>query len=259
MKRNRQRVVNERWEKKQSYIRTEVQSEKFQEDRRKSIIPLTAKNDNQRLALQLFQSKQLILQSGSAGTGKTELACWWAAKLFLEGHVDNIVITRPHKHLGDDYGAVKGNDSEKLLPFCMSMLMKLKKYLGTGLLRSNFKIDPFDNLFSEVSGITIVPVEKIQGLSFNERTIIIADECQNNTVAQIKSLTTRMEEGCQIICCGDKLQTALKETNGLDYLERIVKLHPHEDIGIVYYTPKDSCRKGVAGHLTNAFEQEGNW
>lgn len=259
MKRNQQKVITDRWEKKTVHTRQEVQHEKWQEQRRQNVKPLVAQNDNQRKTLKAFTNKQLIVQSGSAGVGKTELACWWASKLFLEGKIDNIVITRPHQHLGNDYGAIRGSDAEKLLPFCMSILMKLKKYLGVGVLRSNFKMDGFDDLFAEASGIMIVPIEKIQGLSFNHRTILIGDEIQNATVPQVKALTTRMEEGCQLLICGDGRQTALSGMNGLDYLERIMMMYPHEDVEVVQYTPEDNCRKGVAAHLTRAFEEQGNW
>jgi len=236
-----------------------VVKEKFQEDRVKSIIPLTAKSENQKIALNMFKEKQLIGLFGSSGVGKTELAVWWACKRWLEGSVDNIVITRPYKHLGADYGATKGNDAEKLLPFCMSMLMKIKKYLGVGILRNNFKLDGFDELFADADGIQIVPVEKIQGMSFNEKTIIICDEFQSCTIAQAKAVTTRLEFGCQLLLCGDNLQSALKEKNGLEYLSEKLEEHPHELAGIVRFTPKDSCREGITAHLTRVFEEDGNW
>lgn len=235
------------------------QKDKFREERQRSVPKLIPQNVHQEIALQYFGDKQMIVLTGSAGSGKTMLACWYASKLWLEGKIDTIIITRPHKHLGDDYGAVKGSDSEKLLPFCMSMLMKFKNNLGVGIMRNNFKLDRVEELFNDAHGIMIVPVEKIQGLSYSERTIIIADEVQNTSIAQAKALTTRMEEGCQIIICGDPKQTAVSGTNGLAYIEKIVAENPHPLIGVVEFTPEDNCRKGVAAHLTRAFEKEGNW
>lgn len=258
-KRNKQKVVEERWENKYEKGKCNVQNEKFQEERRHSIIPLTAKNDNQKKALQMFQTKQLVGLFGSSGVGKTELAVWWACKLWLENKIDNIIITRPYKHLGADYGATKGNDAEKLLPFCISMLMKMKRYLGVGILRNNFKLDGFEDLFSDADGIQIVPVEKIQGMSFNERTVIICDELQNTTIAQVKAVTTRLEEGCQLLLCGDDRQTALKGKNGLTYLVEKLDQHPHYLAGYVRFTPEDSCREGITAHLTKVFEEDGNW
>lgn len=254
-KRNRQAVQQARQEKKEAVGR--VVKEKFEETRK--IIPLKAKNESQRQALKAFEEKQLVVLSGSSGVGKTEIMCWYASKLWLEGSIDNIVITRPHQHLGNDYGAVTGNDTLKLLPFCMSMMMKFKKYLGSGILRNNFRMEMMESLFNEVSGISIVPVEKIQGLSFDNRTIILADEVQGCTPAQVKALVTRAEEGALLICAGDKTQSPLKGENGLQVLETVLTSNPHEDAEIIRFTPKDNCRSGIAGHLANVFEQQGAW
>jgi phosphate starvation-inducible PhoH-like protein len=229
--------------------------EKFVEQRK--IKPLEAKNDRQRQALRSFTSKQLVVLTGSAGVGKTELATWWACKLWLEGRVDNIIITRPYQHLGNDFGATKGNDAEKLLPFCMSILMKIKKYLGVGILKNNFKLDGFEAFFAEASGIQIVAAEKIQGLSFDNRTIIIADECQNLTVPQVKALTTRAEEGCQIIMCGDPMQTALSAKNGLVFFQEVIEQFPTDMVEIVHFLKEDVVRGGLTGHLVKAYESIG--
>jgi phosphate starvation-inducible PhoH-like protein len=230
--------------------------EKFLEQRK--ILPLQAKTENQRLALKAFTEHQCVILTNHAGVGKTELMCWWAAKQWLEGHVDNIVITRPYKHIGADFGATKGNDAEKLLPFCMSMLMKLKKYLGVGILKNNFKLDGFESFFTESSGIQIVAAEKIQGLSFSERTIILADEMQNMSVPQMKALMTRAEEGCQLLLSGDPQQTAISGKNGLEFITELLEKYPTDYVKIIRFTKEDVVRGGLAGHLVRAFEQMGD-
>lgn len=257
VKRNQRQVVEDRWAAKSEKGR--VVKEAFQEERMAKVLPILAKSDAQKEALKAFTEKELIVLSGTAGTGKSELMCWWASKLWLEGTIDNIVICRPHTSLGNDYGAVTGNDTLKLLPFCMSMMMKFKKYLGYGILKNNFKMEVTEGLFQEAAGIQIVPIEKIQGLSFGSNTIILADELQNATPAQIKALVTRSEEGCQLICAGDARQSAIGGVNGLVRLEQALLLHPHEDATIVKFTPKDNCRNGISGHLAKIFEDEGNW
>jgi phosphate starvation-inducible PhoH-like protein len=229
---------------------------KFQEQRKQSIKPLVAKNDRQKQALKAFSNRQLLVLSGAAGVGKTELMVWWACKRWLDGDIDNIVITRPYQHLGADYGATKGNDSEKLLPFCMSMLSKMRKYLGAGVLSTNFRLDGFETLFAEADGIQIIPIEKIQGMSFNERTIILADELQNASVAQVKALTTRAEEGCQIIASGDARQTAIGKNNGLCFIEKVLAKYPTEYAEVVTFLQEDIVRGGLTAHLVSAFDKE---
>ena len=139
----------------------------------------------------------------------------------------------------------------------MSILMKMKRYLGVGILKNNFKLDGLESFFTEVSGIQIYPIEKIQGLSFDERTIIIGDELQNATVPQIKALTTRAEEGCQIIMCGDPMQTALTAKNGLVFFEEVIEQFPTDMVEIVHFQKEDVVRGGLTGHLVKAYEAIG--
>ena len=258
-KRNRQEVQDRRKDKKSKKTRKEVQPQKFQEARKAKVIPLHAKNPRQQSALENFTEKQLNVLSGSAGVGKTELAVWWACKRWLEGDIDTIVVTRPAQSLGKDGGAVGGGDAEKLLLYVMPILLKIRKYLGMGTFMNNLQMETSDMLFQEASGICIIPVEKIAGMSFNERTIIIGDEIQSATVPQVKALATRAEEGCQLIICGDVTQSALHGVNGLKYLEDALLANPHELIGVTHFLPEDCQRKGVSAHLTGVFEKEGQW
>jgi phosphate starvation-inducible PhoH-like protein len=237
-----------------------VVKEKFQEERKRSIPNLIAKTNNQKLALRAFTERQLIVLSGIAGAGKTELMCWWASKLWLEGKIDNIVITRPNRTLGKDGGAVPGSDSLKLLSFCLSMLTKFRKYLGVGILKNNFKMEVLDSLFSEVRGIVIMPLEKIQGMSFDDRTILICDEMQNADVAQMKAVVTRCEEGCQVIISGDPRQTAIGKRNGLVFIQKALVEHPTRSAEVVEFNSEDCLRHGISAHLAKVFEEMGeNW
>lgn len=229
--------------------------QKFREQRQKQVIPLTAKNANQRKALIAFVEKQLVVLTGSAGVGKSELACWWASKLWLEGQIDNIIITRPAEGLGRDGGAVPGSDSQKLLNYCMSMLHKFRKYLGPGILRNNLRLEDTECLFEEKRGIQIVPLAKIQGLSFDENTLVIADELQNAEVAQVKALTTRCEDGCQLIIAGDPKQSALRHHSGLDFLEECLDKYPSDYCGVIKFTSNDIERGGLASHMVKVFDK----
>ena len=260
-KRNKQQVVQDRRTSKvERGGKLNVQAEKFQEERKGSIQPLVAQNDNQKLALKAFTEAQLNVLSGSAGTGKTLLAVWWACKQWLDGNVDNIIITRPDKGLGDTY-PTPGNDTEKLLIFVLPMLMKMKQFLGAGVLRNNLRMEDTDIIFNDASGIQVVPMAKLGGMSFSSKTIVIADEVQAATIPQVKALATRLEEGCQLIITGDTTQSPVKDgtENGLAYLERKLMTNPHELASVVKFTPEDSCRHGITAHLTRIFEEDGTW
>ncbi len=258
-KRNRQQVQDRRQEKKEGRSKKDIQPQKFQEERKARVVPLSAKNIHQKEALLAFAEKQLICLSGSAGSGKTTLAVWWACKQFLEGKIDNIIFTRGEKGLGAT-PPVPGNDVEKMLLLCLPMLLKAKSFIGAGALKNNLCLQDMDFLFSEVKGFMVFPMAKLGGMSFDERTIIIADEQQAATIPQIKALSTRAEEGCQVILTGDTTQSPVRGAeNGLQYLERTLMANPHELAQVVKFTPDDNCRKGITAHLTRIFEQDGQW
>lgn len=252
-------MLDNRKAKKQEGSRGDVKAQKFQEERKAVVIPLTAKNQNQKRALKALSEKQVVVLSGSAGCGKSTLAVWWATKQYLEGNIDNIVFTRGEKGLGAT-PPVPGNDTEKMMTLCLPMLLKAKEYLGVGILRNNLCMQDVDFLFSEVKGFMVFPMAKMGGMSFNERTVVICDEAQASEISQIKALATRPEAGCQVIICGDTTQTPIKgRQNGLAYLEDKMMKHPYEGAEIIKFRPEDCCREGWTAHISQIFETDGIW
>ena len=227
-----------------------------------SLVKYRPRTSTQIAAWDSLKKKQLVILAGSAGTGKTEMAVARASELLLSGKVKNLYISRPYKHLGKDYGAIRGGDSEKLLPFVLPLLMKLKKYCGSDFMRENFTMGGFDDLFSDKTGVSIMPVEKIQGMSFCDSDLVIVDEAQNCEVSQIKSLVTRLEKGCSMILCGDELQSAVNGENGLNHLLGLWE-SSKEDLSrfqSVFKFPAEDCqRTGVSSVYTRIFEEEGAW
>tara|TARA_Y100001956_G_scaffold81684_1_gene99990 strand:- start:41 stop:823 length:783 start_codon:yes stop_codon:yes gene_type:complete len=258
-KRNRQQVQDRRDEKKEKFSKQEVKPQKFQEERKARVIPLTAKNESQKKALKALSDKQCVVMSGSSGVGKSTLAVWWACTQYLKGNIDNIVFTRGEKGLGAT-PPVPGNDTEKMLNMCLPMLLKAKEFLGVGILKNNLCLQDMDFLFSEVKGFMVFPMSKLGGMSFDARTVVICDEAQAADVAQIKALATRPEGGCQVIICGDTTQTPHKgKENGLAYLERKMIENPYHDAEIIKFTTKDCCRDGWTAHISEVFEKDGVW
>ena len=237
-----------------------VEDEKNSRQRKhKELEPLQAKNERQKEAFRLLDSKQLTVLTGSAGSGKTMLASYFASKEWLKGNAENIIITRPNKSMNGDNAAIPGSDFLKTLPYTMAILSKLKMFLGAGVLKNNLRQEMQDVLFNDVSGIQVYSMEKLNGLSFDDKTIIIADEAQSSTVGQMKSLLTRLESGARMVVCGDPLQSAIRGDNGLDFLLRTLDKNPHKDIGVVKFLPEDCCRTGVSAHFTEIFERQGKW
>lgn len=241
--------------------RTESKSDRNKEVSVASAPRLVARTVNQQKVIDSLNTDQLTCAFGSAGTGKTYLACTWAISEYLKGNVDNILITRANKVLGNYSGAVKGNDGEKIINFCMSMLMVFKKHIGGAHLKCLLNMELTDLLFNDLNGgITLLPIEKVQGLSFGDRTIVIADEVQNATPAQIKSLLTRPEEGCKVILMGDPNQSAFSSSESTKQVEKIISdRHMNSASVINMVAEQDDQRKGIAKEFTIGFEKLGGW
>ncbi len=215
-------------------------------------VELVKKEEAQCIAID--HPKHLYITDDYIVTHNTYLSCWWAAKQYLEGKVDRIIITRPNEINGRDGGATPGTDLEKLQQMLAPMLENLSDFLGRSKFEALVGDDPI------YSTITVAPLEKIAGRSFREGTIVIADELQMSKISQMRSLTTRMEEGSQLILLGDPKQAIHKGDNGLSYIVNTISKNPlelDEYAGVVQFTKDDCVRGGLAGAMVRIFDEQG--
>lgn len=237
-----------------SCSRGDVKADKFKEGDAHKLPNVVPKTDNQALAVKhLTSGKDLVVLAGNAGSGKTYISCWWAAKQFLDGNIDKIIITRPNEVNGKDGGAVPGTDLDKLRPLVAPMLENLYGFLGYTRVESLLG-DAF------YSTIEVAPIEKVAGRSIRDRTVVIGDELQLSQIKQMRSLTTRTEEGCQLILLGDPKQAVHGGENGLSYIVDTIESNPlelDEMVGVVKFTKDDCVRGGLAGAMVRIFDDQG--
>lgn len=227
-----------------------VIKEKFSEQRESKAQPLVPKTEAQKHYIKNLKSLKISIGSGHSGAGKSYAASYLAAQALERGEIDYIYITRPYAHLGNDYGATPGTDYEKLLPFCRPMLDTIKKVVGA----SKFEY------YIEKEIISIAPLEKIQGRSFDEPCCILADELQNATKPQVLSLVTRLGEGVKFLAMmGDPRQSITKGENALEWITAFFERNQINDVGITYFTEKDCVRSGIVRDILIAFEREGGF
>ena len=83
---------------------------------KKQRVSLYPRNENQQTYIQKLQddTKSIVFAIGPAGTGKTMLAVQHGIKLFQEGIVDKIVVTRPAVSVDEDLGFLPGTLNEKM-------------------------------------------------------------------------------------------------------------------------------------------------
>jgi phosphate starvation-inducible PhoH-like protein len=167
------------------------------------ILPRNRSQENYILQL-LDPGKNIVFGIGPAGTGKTMLACQVGVKLFLEGQIDRIVVTRPAVSADEDLGFLPGTLEEKMAPWTRPIFDVFREY---------FYANEIESMIAE-GVIEISPLAYMRGRTFKD-AYIIADEMQNATPNQMKMLLTRIGTGSKMVVTGDLAQADRLKDNGL--------------------------------------------
>lgn len=223
-----------------------IKKEKFARQEFPALLP---KNENQKKLLEALKYNSLVIAEGSAGVGKTLLACWYAAKKLHYGDINKVVLIRAYQPLaGRTTGFLPGSVEDKLRPFYQQMIDYFEDYLGKGTTEIHLK----------QGTIEICSLETIRGRSWSN-AIIIVDEAQNLFVPEVQALVTRLGEDSQMILCGDNsgLQTDVKNgMDGLTYLHKLVEKYNIPEVVSVQFTRDDICRGGMCRAFVISFEDE---
>jgi phosphate starvation-inducible PhoH-like protein len=198
---------------------------------KKQRVNIQARNANQKLYLtKLYEeSTSIVLAIGPAGTGKTMLAVQFGIKLFQEGKVDRIVVTRPAVSVDEDLGFLPGDLNEKMAPWTRPIFDVLGEYYQKKEIASML----------EEGTIEISPLAYMRGRTF-KNAYIVADEMQNATVNQMKMLLTRLGEGSKMVVTGDLAQADRLSDNGLiDFCNLLEQKEYLEHIDIIRFDNKD--------------------
>ena len=166
--------------------------------------------------------KDVVFGIGPAGTGKTLIAVLTAVKLFKEGVIDKIIVTRPAVSVDEDLGFLPGTLEQKMAPWTRPVFDVLRDY---------FTSHEITGMIDE-GVIEIAPLAYMRGRTF-KRAFIVADEMQNSTASQMKMLLTRLGEGSKMAVTGDLNQADRMSDNGL--LDFISQLQRHQKASRLAY------------------------
>tara|TARA_Y200000002_G_scaffold272970_1_gene227369 strand:+ start:187 stop:906 length:720 start_codon:yes stop_codon:yes gene_type:complete len=181
-----------------------VQINQFQKQQRQvNILPRNRNQETYVLKL-LDLRKDIVFGIGPAGTGKTLLAVQVAVKLFKEGVIDKIIVTRPAVSVDEDLGFLPGTLEQKMAPWTRPIFDVLREY---------FNANEIEGMIKE-SIIEIAPLAYMRGRTF-KNSFILADEMQNATSSQMKMLLTRLGENSKMAVTGDLAQADRMQDNGL--------------------------------------------
>lgn len=210
---------------------------------------ITPKTPNQKLFTEALRDNKLVVGAGCAGTGKTLLAIYHAAKQLHLNRIRNIILIRAYQPLaGRSIGFLPGELEDKLLPYYAQMINYLEDILGKATVEIHIKR----------KSIEICSLETIRGRSW-EDSVVIVDEAQNLFEPEIQALTTRIGENCQLVLIGDDsgVQTDVKnKKDGLSYLLGIVEKHNISDVGVIRFQYSDILRSGLTREFVIAYDKE---
>ena len=197
---------------------------------KKQRVVMQARSSNQKTYLQKLQDDavSILFAIGPAGTGKTMLAVMHGIKLYQEGLVDRIIVTRPAVSVDEDLGFLPGTLNEKMAPWTRPIFDVLGEY---------YKQTDIAKMLEE-GVIEISPLAYMRGRTF-KNAYIIADEMQNATVNQMKMLLTRLGEGSKMVVTGDLAQADRVNDNGLINFCNLLTNKQPKHIDIVQFDAKD--------------------
>ena len=155
-------------------------------------------NEEQKKVKAKILVNTVTLLAGSAGSGKTFLACQIALEKLFMKECDKIIITRPTVSK-EEIGFLPGDLREKMDPWVQPI------YQNMFALYDKVKIEAL----IQDGKIEIVPVSFMRGRTFLD-SVVIVDEAQNVTHEQMQMIVTRLGLRSKMIVCGDDHQVDLK-------------------------------------------------
>ena len=211
---------------------------------KKHRVILTPRNRNQQEYLLKLQDEQksIVFAIGPAGTGKTMLAVQVGIKLFQEGQVDKIIVTRPAVSVDEDLGFLPGTLNEKMAPWTRPIFDVLGEYYQTKDIAKML----------EEGVIEISPLAYMRGRTF-KNAYIVADEMQNATVNQMKMLLTRLGEGSKMVVTGDLAQADRLNDNGLVNFCNLITNKSLTYLDIVQFDHKDIERHNAVKEVLTVY------
>ncbi|MDZ7709295.1 MAG: PhoH family protein [Roseovarius sp.] len=211
--------------------------------RKKLVEPRT---DAQKAYVKSLFGHELAFGIGPAGTGKTYLAVAVGVNMFIEGHVDRIILARPAVEAGEKLGYLPGDMKDKVDPYMQPLYDALNDFLPGKQLAK----------LIEEKRIEIAPLAFMRGRTL-ANAFVVLDEAQNATSMQMKMFLTRLGEGSRMVITGDRTQIDLPRgvPSGLSDAERLLARIPQ--ISFNYFTAKDVVRHPLVAAIIEAYEADG--
>jgi predicted ribonuclease YlaK len=178
-------------------------------------------------------AKNIIFIDSKAGTGKTFLATAVANLLVKYGMYNEIVyIVSPYGEERQGYlpGDITQKSEVYFEPFYQALV-------DCGV-NPNTSINS-DSMVNQKSGtayITCLTHTYLRGANLKDKKVIIIDESQNFTVAELKKTLTRCGDDCKIFCIGHTLQCDLKDDSKSGFRRYIEHFRGYDNVSVCNLT-----------------------
>ena len=206
--------------------------------------PIKSRSNNQQLLVDAFNKNDMVFAVGPAGTGKTYLSIALAVKSLKAKEVKKIILSRPAVEAGEKLGFLPGDMKEKIDPYLQPLYDSLEDMIPAVKLQ-----DMVDKHI-----IQIAPLAFMRGRTLND-AIIILDEAQNTSTAQIRMFLTRLGMNSKMIITGDLTQIDLPYHQKSGLKEAVEILNDTEGIAIVKLSQKDIVRHKLVTKIVNAYDE----
>ena len=205
--------------------------------------PIKARSENQQKLIDAFERDDMIFAVGPAGTGKTYLSIALAVKAMKEKQAKKIILSRPAVEAGEKLGFLPGDMKDKIDPYLQPLYDALEDMIPAVKLQD----------MMEKHIIQIAPLAFMRGRTLSD-AVVILDEAQNTTSAQLRMFLTRMGWNTKMIITGDMTQIDLPNDtrSGLREARRI--LNGVEGISFIELNKKDIVRHKLVTRIVNAYE-----
>lgn len=207
------------------------------------LISLKALSESQKLFFDLYFNEEvpIILQKGSAGTGKTCIALYAAlTEVFDQSKIyEKIVIFRSAVETRK-VGFLPGSLEEK------AMIYELPYKSLSSFLIKDFN-EPYNHLKS--LGYIDFQITSYQRGTTYDNCIMLIDEAQNLDRDEILTILSRVGQNSRILICGDSKQSDLerhRENSCFAYLEKLMLNIDYSYSRTVEYSTNDIVRSGLA-------------
>jgi phosphate starvation-inducible PhoH-like protein len=206
---------------------------------------IRARTEGQTRYVQAMNANEVVLAIGPAGTGKTYLAVGMAVNLLRQGAVRRIVLVRPAVEAGEKLGFLPGDIVAKINPYLRPLLDGLNDMMEPEQVKR----------YMEGDVIEVAPLAFMRGRTLNQ-SVIILDEGQNTTIAQMKMFLTRMGNGSKIIVTGDITQIDLPRETRSGLIDASHRLDHVEGVAVVYLNENDIVRHPLVQRIVRAYEDD---